>query len=88
MSALAFQSKSEPKQFTNTLRLPGPRVWEAKQLADFLKVKPSWVYNRTKGKAANKIPRCPGVGHLRFDTWSPAFQTWMIGILSGGADTE
>lgn len=88
MSALAFQPKSEPKRFADTLGLPGPRVWEVKQLADFLKVKPSWVYNRTKEDAANKIPRCPGVGRLRFDTWSPAFQAWMIGILSDNVDTE
>jgi hypothetical protein len=88
MIPLAFQSKSESKQFTNTLGLPGPRVWEVQQLADFLNVKPSWVYNRTKEKAANKIPRCPGVGHLRFDTWSPAFQNWMTSILSSSVDTE
>lgn len=74
MSALPFQIKVESKQFSNTLGLPGPRVWEVKQLADFLHVQPSWVYNRTKEKAVNKIPHCPGVGRLRFDTWSPEFQ--------------
>ena len=57
--------------------LPPPRVWKPKDLADFLGVSISWVYKRTEAKADDPIPRIPGVGQLRFDTHSPAFQAWI-----------
>jgi len=59
------------------LDLPEPRVWTPKHLAGFLGVSISWVYKRTQSDADDPIPRVGGVGHLRFDTQSPAFQAWL-----------
>ena len=59
------------------LDLPGPRVWTVKHLSDFLGVSVSWVYKRTEAAAEDPIPRVAGVGRLRFDTQSPAFQAWL-----------
>lgn len=44
-------------------------LWKPQDLADFLQVDISWVYERTapNSKASLKIPRVPGIGKLRFD---------------------
>jgi hypothetical protein len=59
------------------LNLPAPRIWTPKHLAEFVSLSVSWVYKRTELSAADPIPRVPGCGRLRFDTDSPAFQSWM-----------
>ena len=63
---------------TRKLQLPGPRIWKPKYLADFLGYSLHWVYKRTKSGAEDPPPRCPGLGRLRFDTESEAFQDWII----------
>ena len=55
---------------------PSP-IWSAQQLADYLGVKISWVYQRSGPKCTDKIPRCPGIGVLRFNTTNPAFLNWL-----------
>jgi hypothetical protein len=59
------------------LNLPAPRVWTPKHLAEFLGVSVSWIYKRTMEGAEDSIPRVQGIGRLRFDSESPAFQDWM-----------
>ena len=78
MSTIAFPIKPAPLVHTEPLlELPGPRIWTLKHLADFLGVSASWVYQRTTASADDPIPRVAGVGRLRFDTQSPAFQAWL-----------
>lgn len=72
-----------------SLQLPGPRIWTAKDLADFFGMTVFWVYKRTKEKAGDPPPRCPGIGRLRFDTHSEAFRQWMsrqLGWIETGED--
>lgn len=59
------------------LNLPEPRIWDAERLAEFLGVSVHWVFKRTQSKAADPIPRVPGIGRLKFDTQNPRFQNWM-----------
>lgn len=73
------------------LDLPGPRVWTPQNLADFLGLSIHWVYKRCEQKAEDPIPRVQGVGRLRFDTASPAFQEWMrrqLGYVDRGESDE
>jgi hypothetical protein len=73
------------------LHLPEPRIWAPENLAKFLGISIYWVYQRTKEKAIDPVPRVPGVGRLRFDTESPDFQRWMrrqLGYVDRGADGE
>jgi hypothetical protein len=73
----ATGATEQPDPPPRPLDLPGPRIWLATDLADFLRVKIGWIYKRTHKAASDPIPRCPGVGDLRFDTRSPAFQQWL-----------
>jgi len=57
--------------------LPEPRIWKPEQLADFFSVSLSWIYKRTESSADDPIPRIQGIGRLRFDTHSSAFQEWL-----------
>ena len=66
------------------LDLPAPRIWTPKNLADFLGMSIHWVRKRTESKAEDPIPRVAGVGRLRFDTHSPAFQQWLRRLLGSG----
>jgi hypothetical protein len=59
------------------IELPPPRMWGPKELARFIRVSVHWVYKRTEREADDPIPRVHGVGRLRFDTHSPAFQAWL-----------
>lgn len=77
-SAIPFPSKREnAARATPALDLPGPRVWRVDDLANFLRVSKSWIYQRTTASAEDPIPRIPGVGRLSFDTHDPRFVEWM-----------
>ena len=52
-------------------------IWTAQQLAAFLGLSVGWVYRRSGRSSSDPIPRCPGVGVLRFNTKSPEFQRWL-----------
>ncbi|MFL6213612.1 MAG: hypothetical protein ACJ74J_06915 [Blastocatellia bacterium] len=78
MKPIAFPIKrTDAGAHTESLDLPGPRIWTPKHLADFLGVSVSWVYKRTEAAADDPIPRVASVGRLRFDTHAPAFQAWL-----------
>ena len=85
-NAIAFPTKRDEasKRALHMLDLPAPRVWTPKHLAEFLGVSVHWVRKRTESKAENPIPRVAGVGRLRFDTHSPAFQQWLRRLLGSG----
>jgi hypothetical protein len=73
------------------IELPPPRMWHKQHLADFLDVSVSWVEKRLERKAENPIPRVPGMYQVRFDTQSPAFQSWMrefLGYVDEGEASE
>jgi hypothetical protein len=78
------EEKRDPAR--GPLDLPEPRIWEPKDLAQFLAVSVHWVYKRTERNAKDPIPRIPGVGRLRFDTYSVPFQQWLLRHL-GYVDT-
>ncbi len=56
--------------------LPGPRVWTAKELADFLRVKVSTIWDRTRKNGIDPPPRCK-TRKLTFDTQSVEFLMWL-----------
>lgn len=53
------------------------RIWTPVDLAEYFGFSITWVYRYTSPKAEDPIPRCAGIGRLRFDTQSPAFQAWL-----------
>ena len=85
-NAIAFPIKRDDvsKRIQPMLDLPGPRIWSPQDLANFLGMSIHWVRKRTESKAEDPIPRVAGVGRLRFDTHSPAFQQWPRRLLSSG----
>ncbi len=84
ISRMYIPARSTNQESTGMI---GPRIWKAKQLADFFGVSVHWVYKRTAGDAEDPIPRIPGVGRLCFDTQSPSFQAWMDRQLGYVIDT-
>ena len=58
-------------------------IWTPKDLADYLSLSVGWVYERTKPSAVDPIPRCPGIGRVRFNTRSRAFQDWLARQIGG-----
>jgi hypothetical protein len=77
-SVIEFPAQGgESKVMGSEVSLPEPRIWTPEHLARFLGVSISWVYKRTSEKADDPIPRVRGVGRLRFDTYSPAFLSWI-----------
>jgi predicted DNA-binding transcriptional regulator AlpA len=59
----------QPRNPSLYLNLPSPRIWTPQHLAEFLGMSKHWVYKRTQEDAEDPIPRVPGIGRLRFDTW-------------------
>lgn len=91
MSAKVIDIQRERSQKQTPLNLPGPRIWLIEDLASYLRMSPSWVEKRLETKAKDRIPRIPGVSHVRFDTESPIFQAWMrrtLGIVDSEVDDE
>ena len=87
-NAIAFPIKRDNGEKAKpVLDLPGPRIWTPQDLAGFLRVKVSWVHRRTAKASPDPPPRCPGVGELRFDTHSPAFQSWIARQIGLNVDT-
>jgi hypothetical protein len=61
MKPIAFPIKrTDAGAHTESLDLPGPRIWTPKHLAEFLGVSVSWVYKRTQNDAEDPIPRVLG----------------------------
>jgi hypothetical protein len=71
VTTIPFPVKQQP------LDLPAPRIWKLEDLMGFLRVSKPWVYKHTTPRCEDPIPRIPGIGRLRFDTWNPQFQDWM-----------
>jgi hypothetical protein len=80
ISATASMSRSndEAPAEGRSIDLPGPRIWEPRDLSRFLGLSVHWVYKRTERSAKDPIPRIRGVGRLRFDTHSVEFQEWLL----------
>lgn len=87
-NVVRFNEREQAKQ---KIILPGPRIWNPRNLAEFLGVSIHWVYKRCEKKAVDPVPRVPGVGRLRFDTDSLTFQSWLgrkLGCVDTGEDDE
>jgi hypothetical protein len=56
---------------------PQKRIWTPADLAAYFGFSVHWVYKNTSPKADDPVPRCPGIGRLRFDTQSPSFLAWL-----------
>jgi hypothetical protein len=52
-------------------------LWNVSQLASYLSVPRSWVYDRTQCRSSNRIPHFKIGKYLRFDPDSEEFQTWL-----------
>jgi predicted DNA-binding transcriptional regulator AlpA len=53
------------------------RLLRVAELAEFLGVKPSWIYDRTSQQGPEVIPHLKLGRQLRFDLESEAFQKWI-----------
>ncbi len=53
------------------------RFWDVIELAECLRVKESWVYDRTKKNGPEKIPHIKLGKYIRFNPASEEFQRWL-----------
>ncbi len=51
--------------------------WKVQQLAEFLRVPKSWIYERTRGTGPEVIPHFKIGKYVRFDPNSEAFRRWL-----------
>jgi len=53
------------------------RFWSVNELAEFLRVPVTWIYDRTRDQGPDLIPHIKLGKYLRFNPESPAFQEWL-----------
>ena len=53
------------------------KLWSVEELATFLGVPRSWIYDRTRRHGPEVIPHFKMGKYLRFDPYSPAFAEWL-----------
>lgn len=53
------------------------RLWTVSELANYLGVPKSWIYDRTGAEAAQKLPHFKIGKYLRFDPESEEFKAWL-----------
>ena len=53
------------------------RFWTVEEIAEYLRVPKSWVYDRTSVDGPETIPHFKVGKYLRFDPESEEFQTWL-----------
>jgi hypothetical protein len=53
------------------------RLWNAQDLAAYLRLSIQWVYKRTQDSSVDPPPRCPGIRRLRFNPRDPKFRAWL-----------
>jgi excisionase family DNA binding protein len=54
------------------------RLWTVEQLAEYLGVKKSWIYDRTVPSCEDRIPHFKMGKYLRFDIESAEFKEWLL----------
>lgn len=59
------------------------KFWTVQQLADFLGVPSTWIYERTRRRGLDKIPHHRFGKYVRFDPESEAFKSWLRDHSSG-----
>jgi excisionase family DNA binding protein len=55
----------------------GNKFWDVEQLAEYLGVGKTWIYERTRENGAETIPHIKLGKYVRFNPESEAFQTWL-----------
>ena len=53
------------------------KLWTISQLAEYLGVAKSWIYDRTRSAGPDTIPHFKIGKYLRFDPESEEFQAWL-----------
>ncbi len=53
------------------------RLWSISDLAAYLAVPKSWIYDRTQDGASDRIPHYKMGKYLRFDPESEEFRSWL-----------
>jgi predicted DNA-binding transcriptional regulator AlpA len=57
----------------NTLK----KLWSISEVAEYLGVPKSWIYDRTGPESAETVPHFKIGKYLRFDPESEEFKTWL-----------
>ena len=68
-----FDSEAFPITEATALR----HFWNVEQLAEFLRVPKSWIYERTRGTGPEVIPHFKIGKYVRFDPNSEEFRSWL-----------
>jgi hypothetical protein len=55
----------------------GKQLLDPPDLAAILGVEVTWIYTRTHSKAKDPIPRCKGIGRLKFNPRAEDFKEWL-----------
>ncbi len=53
------------------------KLWKIDELAEYLGVPRTWIYDRTQEHFTERIPHYKLGKYLRFDPQSPEFQEWL-----------
>ncbi len=68
------------------------KFWSVEELAEFLRVPKTWIYERTRENGPELIPHVKLGKYVRFDPGSVAFQDWLrnheVGPSLGGVPNK
>ena len=53
------------------------KLWSISELAEYLGVRKSWIYDRTGSQVPEPVPHFKIGKYLRFDPESEEFQSWL-----------
>jgi hypothetical protein len=77
---VAFQVEGKTMNVGNISEEPVAifsRLWSIRDLATYLAVPSSWIYDRTQKNTNDRIPNYKIGKYLRFDPQSEEFQSWL-----------
>jgi hypothetical protein len=67
------------------------KLWNVQNLADFLGIPETWIYDRTRENGPETIPHIKLGKYIRFNPEAPAFREWLRAHEIGdsvGSDTQ
>ena len=73
---MSIASESNTKSLDQILTKP--KFWTVAELAAYLRVPKTWIYDRTRIDGPDIIPHVKLGKYVRFDPDSEAFQRWLM----------
>ena len=64
------------------------KLWSVSEMAEYLGVPKSWIYDRTGPQASEHVPHFKVGKYLRFDPESEEFQVWLKRLFRNPSNTN